>query len=167
MKNFEKISQELIEHYGLSNKANNVEIKALAYALEDCYKMYDKSEDKQENKFKSFKDYIINHHVKGDYEVDNLQDVEDVVYSLYFSMITAFFPEELDFISDDEFKIKDVKLGFDGKYHVSFLCSNRYDLLEHLKDYIKEGNTLNEFTKFALRNTDNFFDFDSLELERD
>ncbi|MBT0826915.1 hypothetical protein KJQ85_07635, partial [Campylobacter lari] len=163
--NFEKISQELIEHYGLSNKANNTEMKALAYALEDCYKMYDESEVKKEDNFKSFKDYIIDYHVKGDYEADNLQDVEDIVYSLYFSMITAFFPEELDFISDDEFRIKDVKLGFDGKYHVSFLCSECYDLLEHLEDYIKEGNTLNEFTKFALRNTDNFFYFDSLDLE--
>ncbi|HEC1748479.1 TPA: hypothetical protein R1707_001208 [Campylobacter lari] len=163
--NFEKISQELIEHYGLSNKANNTEMKALAYALEDCYKMYDESEVKKEDNFKSFKDYIIDYHVKGDYEADNLQDVEDIVYSLYFSMITAFFPEELDFISDDEFRIKDIKLGFDGKYHVSFLCSECYDLLEHLEDYIKEGNTLNEFTKFALRNTDNFFYFDSLDLE--
>ncbi|EIA80055.1 hypothetical protein [Campylobacter coli] len=42
MKKITEMSKDLIKHYGLDNVANETEINALAYALQDCCAMYNK-----------------------------------------------------------------------------------------------------------------------------
>ncbi|EIA63052.1 hypothetical protein [Campylobacter coli] len=42
MKKFTEMSKDLIKHYDLDNVANETEINALVYALQDCCAMYNK-----------------------------------------------------------------------------------------------------------------------------
>ncbi|TEY00701.1 hypothetical protein [Campylobacter sp. US33a] len=53
-------------------------------------------------------------------------------------------------------------MNVNGKYQVSFLCSDADQLLQDLEYYIINGNKLNEYSKFALRNTDNFYDLEEI-----
>lgn len=64
MKKFTEMSKDLIKHYGLDNVANETEINALAYALQDCCAMYNKKNelsftDKQIDDFKVILSNII------------------------------------------------------------------------------------------------------------
>ncbi|EFB8367631.1 hypothetical protein HGP73_001863 [Campylobacter coli] len=158
MDKFIEISKDLIKHYGLDNVANETEINALAYALQDCCAMHnEKSElsftDKQIDDFKS---YIVEYHIKGDNEPNNEQSVEDIVYSLHYSMLLSSVPEEIVDDIDRDLFINKVEMGIDGRYQASFLCDDTESFLKRIKEYVMLDNELNEYTKFCIKNTDNF-----------
>ncbi|HEF3585326.1 TPA: hypothetical protein R9149_001515 [Campylobacter coli] len=157
MKKFTEMSKDLIKHYGLDNVANETEINALAYALQDCCAMYNKKmsrfTDKQIDDFKS---YIVEYHIKGDNEPNNEQSVEDIVYSLHYSMLLSSVPEEIVDDIDRDLFINKVEMGIDGRYQASFLCDDAESFLKRIKEYVMLDNELNEYTKFCIKNTDNF-----------
>ncbi|BEJ69063.1 hypothetical protein ACNGDX_09420 [Campylobacter coli] len=158
MKKFTEMSKDLIKHYGLDNVANETEINALAYALQDCCAMYNKKNelsftDKQIDDFKS---YIVEYHIKGDNETNNEQSVEDIVYSLHYSMLLSSVPEEIVDDIDRDLFINKVEMGIDGRYQASFLCDDAESFLKRIKEYVMLDNELNEYTKFCIKNTDNF-----------
>ncbi len=165
MNKFIEISKDLIKHYGLDNVANETEINALAYALQDCCAMYnEKNElsftDKQIDDFKS---YIVEYHIKGDNEPNNEQSVEDIAYSLHYSMLLSSAPEEIVDDVDRDLFINKVEMGIDGRYQVSFLCDDADSLLKRMKNCIMLGIELNKYIKFCIKNTDNFYELESLE----
>ncbi|MFK0303803.1 hypothetical protein ACISIM_06910 [Campylobacter coli] len=158
MKKFTEMSKDLIKHYGLDNVANETEINALAYALQDCCAMYNKKNelsftDKQIDDFKS---YIVEYHIKGDNEPNNEQSVEDIVYSLHYSMLLSSVPEEIVDDIDRDLFINKVEMGIDGRYQASFLCDDAESFLKRIKEYVMLDNELNEYKKFCIKNTDNF-----------
>ncbi|EHN6915605.1 hypothetical protein KJK76_000360 [Campylobacter jejuni] len=158
MKKFTEMSKDLIKHYGLDNVANETEINALTYALQDCCAMYNKKNelsftDKQIDDFKS---YIVEYYIKGDNEPNNEQSVEDIVYSLHYSMLLSSVPEEIVDDMDRDLFINKVEMGIDDKYQISFLCDDAESFLKRIKEYVMLGNELNEYTKFCIKNTDNF-----------
>ncbi|MGI7599141.1 hypothetical protein ACNF6Q_08390 [Campylobacter coli] len=158
MKKFTEMSKDLIKHYGLDNVANETEINALAYALQDCCAMYNKKNelsftDKQIDDFKS---YIVEYRIKGDNEPNNEQSVEDIVYSLHYSMLLSSVPEEIVDDIDRDLFINKVEMGIDSRYQASFLCDDAESFLKRIKEYVMLDNELNEYTKFCIKNTDNF-----------
>nr|WP_286014892.1 hypothetical protein [Campylobacter jejuni] len=165
MAKFTEMSKDLIKHYGLDNVANETEINALAYALQDCCAMYNEKNELSftDEQINDFKHLIVDNYVKGDNEPNNEQSVEDIVYSLHYSMLLNSVPEEIvDNIGRDLF-IDKVEMGIDDRYQVSFLCNDAESFLKRIKEHIMLDNELNEYTKFCLENTDNFYEIDSLE----
>ncbi|EKB0721188.1 hypothetical protein OMZ31_001699 [Campylobacter jejuni] len=157
MKKFTEMSKDLIKHYGLDNVANETEINALAYALQDCCAMYNQENvSLTKEQVDDFKHLIVDNYVKGDNEPNNEQSVEDIVYSLHYSMLLNSVPEEIvDNIGRDLF-IDKVEMGIDDRYQVSFLCNDAESFLKRIKEHIMLDNELNEYTKFCIKNTDNF-----------
>ncbi|EAH8791280.1 hypothetical protein NLA42_001015 [Campylobacter jejuni] len=49
-----------------------------------------------------------------------------------------------------------VEMGIDGRYQASFLCDDAESFLKRIKEYVMLDNELNEYTKFCIKNTDNF-----------
>lgn len=47
-------------------------------------------------------------------------------------------------------------MGIDGRYQASFLCDDAESFLKRIKEYVMLDNELNEYTKFCIKNTDNF-----------
>lgn len=163
---FAKMSKDLIEHYGLNNVVNETEINALSYTLQDCCIMYCNQNNKIDltgEQIDDFKNHIIEHHVKGDNEPDNMQSMEDIVYSLHYSMMASLIPTEIIDELDKDFAINKVEMSIDGNYQVSFFCNDSDSFLRRIKEYIMFGGELNEYAKFCIKNTDNFYEFDSLD----
>ncbi|HED4868875.1 TPA: hypothetical protein SBB29_001300 [Campylobacter jejuni] len=155
MKKFTEMSKDLIKHYGLENVANETEINALTYALQDCCAMCNQeSVSLTKEQVDDFKRLIVDNYVKGDNEPNNEQSVEDIVYSLHYSMLLNSVPEEIvDNIGRDLF-IDKVEMGIDDRYQVSFLCDDAESFLKRIKEYVMFDNELNEYTKFCLENTE-------------
>ncbi|WP_234284625.1 hypothetical protein [Campylobacter sp. TTU-622] len=163
---FVKMSKDLIKHYGLNNVANETEINALSYALQDCCTMYCNQNNKiglTSEQIDDFKKHIIERYVKGDNEPDNMQGVEDIVYSLHYSMMISLIPVEIIDELDRDLAINKVEMSIDGNYQVSFLCDDVDSFLGRIKEYIMFGGELNEYAKFCIKNTDNFYEFDFLD----
>lgn len=165
MDKFIEISKDLIKHYGLDNVANETEINALAYALQDCCAMHNEKSELSftDQQIDDFKSYIVEYHIKGDNEPNNEQSVEDIAYSLHYSMLLSSAPEEIVDDVDRDLFINKVEMGIDGRYQVSFLCDDADSLLKRLKNCIMLGIELNKYIKFCIKNTDNFYELESLE----
>ncbi|HED7177742.1 TPA: hypothetical protein SE083_001258 [Campylobacter jejuni] len=153
MKKFTEMSKDLIKHYGLDNAANETEINALTYALQDCCAMYNQENvSLTKEQVDDFKRLIVDNYVKGDNEPNNEQSVEDIVYSLHYSMLLSSVPEEIVDDIDRDLFINKVETGIDGRYQVSFLCDDAESFLKRIKEYVMLDNELNEYTKFCLEN---------------
>ncbi|EHA2315867.1 hypothetical protein JKI16_001581 [Campylobacter jejuni] len=153
MKKFTEMSKDLIKHYGLDNAANETEINALTYALQDCCAMYNQENvSLTKEQVDDFKRLIVDNYVKGDNKPNNEQSVEDIVYSLHYSMLLSSVPEEIVDDIDRDLFINKVEMGIDGRYQVSFLCDDAESFLKRIKEYVMLDNELNEYTKFCLEN---------------
>ncbi|EIN8703943.1 hypothetical protein LO957_001730 [Campylobacter jejuni] len=153
MKKFTEMSKDLIKHYGLDNAANETEINALTYALQVCCAMYNQENvSLTKEQVDDFKRLIVDNYVKGDNEPNNEQSVEDIVYSLHYSMLLSSVPEEIVDDIDRDLFINKVEMGIDGRYQVSFLCDDAESFLKRIKEYVMLDNELNEYTKFCLEN---------------
>ncbi|HEF9173164.1 TPA: hypothetical protein SBV67_000601 [Campylobacter coli] len=71
-------------------------------------------------------------------------------------MLLSSVPEEIVDDMDRDLFINKVEMGIDGRYQASFLCDDAESFLKRIKEYVMLDNELNEYTKFCIKNTDNF-----------